>query len=175
MKDESLNCWLCSQEADSWALTVARVCNACYANVEARLEAGGYRVTVTNPTMRDHVITVTAPPGREPNVGLIFGPETLVSKIKKIFLVETQVGERRFDDKVYLEFADKSDVPLLRGVEVEELIIELVKDGTVHLIADHADVHIHAGRREHSDEQLALLCAALLNAVFERQRAIGQR
>ena len=171
MKTEVLNCWLCGAEADSWELTVARVCKECFANAEDRLAKTGHRVTVEQD---GKLITVYAPPGREPRVGLIFGPENLKAKVSKIFLAEVQVGQRRFDDKVYLEFADKSDVPLLRGVEVEELIIELVDSGVVHLIDDHADVHLNH-KSEHDTRELVLLCASLLNAVVERQKALGQR
>ena len=52
--------------------------------------------------------------------------------------------------------------------------MELVETGVVHLIDDHADVHVHK-TSTHDDRELALLCAALLNAVVERQVALGHR
>lgn len=173
MKTEILNCWLCGAEADNWALTVARVCNECYADSANRLQQAGYVVSTSDPSMSDHVITVKAPAGKEPMVGLIFGPENLKSHITKIWQPEVQVGERRFDDKVYLQFADKSDLPLLKDVEVEDLIIELVKDGVVHVIGDHADIHVHGSRHEHDERQLVLMCAALINAIHVRRLALS--
>lgn len=125
-------CVICATAA-SISFGELAVCQSCHRDPAASLVALGCEVTKTpNTVASDAVYEVHLPAGRQFRYSGRFLGEGLGTMLTKLFKNEPQLGERRWDDAVYVQWIEP-DLDAIGGDVCRELIRALVAFGMVDI------------------------------------------
>jgi len=108
-------------------------------------------------------LVFTLPKGLD--VRASFAPESLASKVRKVFKHEIQVGDDIFDDAVNIRTDnEKATVALLESQDIRAVIESLVVNNGV-LELDGAQVKIELPGKQTADNELAMNIVRVLVAA----------
>ena len=103
------------------------------------LVLGGLEIPLGATSGEHYHFALAQPAG----LNVVFGKESVLKKLGKLFSKELQVGDSSFDSKVYITTSNKeSTLRFLKNDDVKALVLELVGDGgTVAVNGSRVDVH----------------------------------
>lgn len=158
-RDERVPCELCAAPS-SEEFAGVRICPACHRDPVTSMEALGFQVTrshniVSNAT----TYTVTVPAGREFGWSGRFLSEGLGTLLTKIFKDEPQLGEKNWDDAVYVQWIEPS-LDAIGDQHNRNLIQSLVEFGLVEVAPASVTVS-NAPAYGSFDEEIILMCGLL--------------
>ena len=155
-------CVVCGGPAADTYTSVA-ICGPCFRDPVKSLEARGYTFEqTTNPIARQADYVVHLPAGRAFAFRGRFVSEGLGTMLTKLFKEEPQLGEKQWDDAVYVQWVDPDLDAIGDGVS-RELIRKLVVLGLVEVVSDAIHVQ-HVPSYGGATERVVVLLASIFAA-----------
>jgi hypothetical protein len=158
--DATTPCRVCGAPA-SQAIHGLHVCPPCFRDPVKSMEALGFDVTRSqNHVTGFRTIDVRLPSGKEMGFVGHFISEGLGTMLTKLFKNEPQLGDKSWDDAVYVQWIEPG-LDALSSPGTREIIKTLVAYGMVEVYA--GNIEVEYGSAAAFDEEIVLLCGLLAN------------